>query len=84
MILRKVNRQTKGKGESEMKKFPLFSVVLLCVGILFVQVSPAQDYTRRNLPVGSIFAGWKNPRQWQWRHDGPAVGYVALHHPSKP
>ena len=44
-----------------MKKFPLFSVVLLCVGILFVQVSPAQDYTRRNLPEGALARLGKGP-----------------------
>ena len=38
-----------------MKKFPwLFRVVLLCVGILFVQDSAAQDYTRWGLPEGAL------------------------------
>ena len=33
-----------------MKKLPLFSIALLLAGVLFVQASRAQDYTRWHLP----------------------------------
>ena len=37
-----------------MKKVPLFSRVLLLVGVLFVQGSRAEDYTRFSLPEGAL------------------------------
>ena len=37
-----------------MTKRPLFSIAMLLAGILFVQDSRAQDYTRWGLPDGSL------------------------------
>ena len=37
-----------------MKKFPMFSLVLLFVGVLFAQESLAQDHTRWGLPEGAL------------------------------
>ena len=37
-----------------MKKFPMFSLVLLFVGVLFAQDVRAQDHTRWGLPEGAL------------------------------
>ncbi|MCE2439213.1 MAG: hypothetical protein J4F39_07290 [Candidatus Latescibacteria bacterium] len=37
-----------------MKKFPMFSLVLLFVGVLFAQDIRAQDHTRWGLPEGAL------------------------------
>ena len=45
------------------KQLPLFSLTLLLVGVLFVQESRAEDYTRWNLPEGALARLGKGPIQ---------------------
>ena len=47
-----------------MKKRSLFSMALLLVGILFVQDSRAQDYTRWHLPEGALARLGKGSIGW--------------------
>ena len=47
-----------------MKKLPLFSMALLLAGVLFVQGSRAEDYTRLNLPNDALARLGKGSIGW--------------------
>ena len=54
-----------------MKKRSLFSMALLLAGVLFVQDSRAEDYTRLNLPEGALARFGKGYyRDMAWSPDG--------------
>ena len=65
-----------------MKKLSLFSIALLLAGVLFVQASHAQDYTRFSLPEGALARLGKGSigsgdRALAWSPDGTRLAVAS-------